>query len=183
MRAIHPALLLLTTYLAVFLECRVNFLRDLIGVQIDLLPAIVVYASFTSNLATVASLAFCGGIWFDSLSMNPLGVTVFPLLLTGGVLRWFRDLILRDQPYARQVLGFCASVAVPALSLLLMMSLGAEPLVGWQTLWTLLVLGIAGALATPLMFRIFERLRILFEFQPLETPAFREDREIKRGRT
>ena len=183
MRALHPALLLLTTYFAVYLQCRVTFLRDLTGVQIDLLPSIMVYASLTSNLATVGMLAFCGGMWFDSLSLNPAGVTVFPLLVTGIVLMWFRDLLLREQPYARQVLGFCAGVAVPALSLLLMMSMGARPLVGWSTLWTLLVLGVAGAVLTPLMFRVFERLRVLFQYQPLETTSFRDDREIKRGRS
>jgi cell shape-determining protein MreD len=182
MRAIHPALLLLATYLAVYLECRITWVRDLIGVQPDFLPALVVYASLTSNLATVTLLAFCGGLWFDSLSLNPTGVTVFPLLVTGMGLLWFRDLILRDQPYARQVLGFAAGVAVPALSLLLMLSLGAEPPVGWGTLWTLLVLGLAGAGFTPLVFAVFDRLRKLFEFQPLETTSLREDREIKRGR-
>jgi hypothetical protein len=182
MRAVHPALLLLATYVAVYLQCRVTFLRDLIGVQIDFLPAIVVYASLTSNLATVALLAVAGGVWFDSLSLNPTGVTVFPLLITGMVLLWFRDLILRDQPYARHVLGFAASVAVPSLSLLLMLSLGAEPLLGVGTVWTLLVLGVAGAFITPLVFAVFDRVRLLFEFQPLEVPSFREDREIKRGR-
>ena len=182
MRAIHPALLLLVAYLAVYLECRVTFLRDLIGVQLDILPAIVVYASLTSNLATVTLLAFGGGLWFDTLSLNPAGVTVFPLLVTGMVLLWFRDLILRDQPYARHLLGFGASIAVPALSLLLMLSLGAQPLIGLGTLWTLLVLGTTGALATPIMFTVFDRVRLLFEFQPLEVPAYRDDREIKRGR-
>lgn len=182
MRAIHPALLLLATYLTVFLECRVTFVRDLLGVQLDLLPAIVVYASLTTNLATVALLAVSGGLWFDALSMNPTGVTVFPLLATGLGLLWFRDLILTDQSYARHALGFGASVAVPALGLLLMMSIGARPLVGWGTLWTLLMLGTVGALATPLMFFLFERLRVLFEYQPLETSSFRDDREIKRGR-
>ncbi len=182
MRAVHPALLLLATYLAVYFACRVTFLRDLIGVQIDLLPALVVYASMTSNLATVALLSFCGGLWFDSLSLNPTGVTVFPLLATGLVLLWFRDLILREQPYALQILGFGAGIAVPGLSLLMMLSLGAQPLLGVGTIWTLLVLGIASALTTPLVFAVFDRVRILFEFQPLETPSFRDDREIKRGR-
>lgn len=182
MRAIHPALLLLTTYVAVYLQCRVTWVRDLIGVQPDLLPAIMVYASLTSNLATVGLLAFAGGMWIDSLSLNPTGVTVFPLLATGLVIVWFRDLLLRDQPYARQVLGFCAGVTVPALSLLLMMSLGADPLVGWPTLWMLLVLGLGGALLTPLMFLVFERLRVLFQYQPMEATSFRDDREIKRGR-
>lgn len=182
MRAIHPALLLFATYIAVYLQCRVTLVRDLIGVQPDLLPAIMVYASLTSNLATVGLLAFAGGMWFDALSLNPAGVTVFPLLITGLVLIWFRDLLLRDQPYARQVLGFCAGVAVPALSLLLMMSLGSSPLVGWGTVWVLLVLGVGGAILTPLMFLLFERLRLLFQYQPMETMSFREDREIKRGR-
>ena len=182
MRAIHPTLLLLAAYVAVFLECRVSFVRDILGVQPDLLPALIVYASLTTNLGTVALLAIAGGVWFDALSMNPTGVTVFPLLATGLALLWFRDLILTEQRYARHVLGFGASVAVPALSLLLMMSMGERPLVGWGTLWMLLVLGAVGALGTPPMFFLFGRLRVLFEYQPLETPSFRDDREIKRGR-
>jgi hypothetical protein len=48
--------------------------------------------------------------------------------------------------------------------------------------WTLLVLAVAGAFITPLVFAVFDRVRLLFEFQPLEVPSFREDREIKRGR-
>ena len=59
MRAIHPTLLLLAAYVAVFLECRVSFMRDILGVQPDLLPALVVYASLTTNLATVALLVHC----------------------------------------------------------------------------------------------------------------------------
>jgi cell shape-determining protein MreD len=183
MRAVHPGLLLLFTYLAVFLECRVEWLRNLIGVQIDILPPIIVYASLSTNFATVGLLAFSGGLLYDSLSANPLGVTVLPLLLTGLVLLWFRDLLLRDHPYARNMLGLFASLAVPAMTLILMLSLGQEPPLGWGTLWVFIILGGSGFLLTPLVFSVFDRLRNMFQYQVLETPgSFREDREIKRSR-
>jgi len=63
-----------------------------------------------------------------------------------------------------------------------MLSLGAKPLLGWGTLWTLVVLGVASGLMTPAVFYVFDRLRVLFQYSPLETTSFREDREIKRGR-
>jgi len=183
MKAVHPGLLLLFTFLCVFLECRVQWLRNVIGVQIDILPPIIVYASLSTNFATVGLLAFAGGLLYDSLSANPLGVSILPLLLTGLVLLWFRDLLLRDHPYARNMLGLFASVAVPAMNLILMLSLGYEPLLGWGTLWMFLVLGLSGALMTPLVFSIFDRLQNMFQYQVLETPSsFREDREIKRSR-
>lgn len=183
MKAVHPALLLLFTYVAVYLQCRVEWVRNLIGVQIDILPPIMVYASLSTNFGTVALLAFSGGLFYDALSANPLGVTIFPLLITGMVLLWFRDLLLRDQPYARNMLGLFASVAVPTISLLLMLSLGREPLFGWSTLYVFIVLGVSGAILTPLVFAIFDRLQNMFQYQALETPgSFREDREIKRSR-
>lgn len=183
MSAVHPGLLFLFTFLAVFLQCRVEWLRDLIGVQIDVLPPIIVYASLSTNFATVGLLAIAGGAFFDALSANPMGVSILPLLLTGVVLLWFRDLLLRDQPYARNMLGLFASLAVPAMTLMLMLSLGKEPLLGWGTLWVFLVLGVSGGLLTPVVFSVFDRLRNTFQYQALETPSsFREDREIKRGR-
>ena len=50
---------------------------------------------------------------FDSLSANPLGVSVLPLFLVGFLIYRQRELILRDQPFAQFVLGLGASAAVP----------------------------------------------------------------------
>jgi len=61
------------------LEAAFGGVRHLLGAQIDLLPPLMVYAGLCTGLTTVTLLALCGGLWFDSLSANPLGVTVFPL--------------------------------------------------------------------------------------------------------
>jgi hypothetical protein len=44
----------------------------------------MIYASLSSGFATVALIAVLGGLWFDSLSANPLGVSVLPLLVIGS---------------------------------------------------------------------------------------------------
>ena len=43
----------------------------------------MVYAGLSTGITTVALLALCGGLWFDSLSANPLGVTMLPLFVIG----------------------------------------------------------------------------------------------------
>jgi hypothetical protein len=41
------------------------------------------------------------------------------------------------------------------LTLLLLLTLGRAPLLGWGTLWQLLVLSVGGAIATPICFELF----------------------------
>ena len=67
MRAIHPALLLLTTFVTVYLQCRIEWVRNILGVQLDLLPPIMVYAALSTNFGTVTLLAFTGGLFYDAM--------------------------------------------------------------------------------------------------------------------
>ena len=53
------------------------------GTQINLLPALIVVAAFYGGGRAVALLSICGGLWFDSLSANPLGVSILPLFVVG----------------------------------------------------------------------------------------------------
>ena len=57
MNWLNTILVLLVAYLAVFWEAAFNWVRHLLGAQIDLLPALMVYASLCGSLATVALLA------------------------------------------------------------------------------------------------------------------------------
>ena len=64
-----------------------------------------------------------GGLWFDSLSANPLGVSVLPLFVVGLAIHVKRELIVRDQTFAQVVLGAAApALAVPLLTLLLLLT-------------------------------------------------------------
>ncbi len=182
MNRLHTALVLGAAFLAVFWEAAFTGLRQLVGAQIDLLPPIMVYASLCTNLTTVTLLALCGGLWFDSLSANPLGVTVFPLFAIGLVIYLKRELILRDQTVAQFVLGLAASTALPVLSVLLLLTLGRAPLLGWGTLWQLVVVSVGGAVATPICFELFGWLRRTLVHAGDAASSFRPDREIQRRR-
>jgi len=182
MNWLHTIVLLVAVFLAVLWEAAFPGVRHLLGAQIDLLPAIVVYAGLRSGLLTVGLVAFCGGLLFDSLSANPLGISVLPLFAAGLGVYGCRDVVLREQTFAQVVLGFSASALVPVLTLVLLLTTGQNPLLGWGTIWQLFVMSVGGAVATPVFFVIFESVqRALVHARPSQS-SFRADREIRRGR-
>jgi len=174
--------IVVVVYLAVFLQATSNELRHWIGVQIDLLPSLVVYASLSRGIAAMSCVTVCGGLWLDSLSANPLGLSVLPLFLVGLLILRSRDLILRQEPFAQFVLGASASAAVPLLTLLLLVNTNVQPLIGWFSLWQWLVLSAVGGVATPVWFGFFDRLGQALNYRPVGETSFRADREIKRGK-
>jgi hypothetical protein len=174
--------ILLAAFLAVFWDAAFSGVRHLLGAQIDLLPPVMVCASLRSGFPTVVLTAVLGGLWFDALSANPLGVTVLPLLAIGLAIYFNREFILRDQPLAHIGLGLAGSAAVPFLTLLLLLTSGHTPLLGWGTLWHLLVMAVGGAAATPILFQMFDWLQRTLAYSPTAEASFRLDREIRRGR-
>jgi hypothetical protein len=182
MNVFNSILVLAGALLAVFVEAAFQLPRQWIGAQVDLLPALMIYAALNTDIVTVSLLATLGGLWFDALSANPLGVSILPLLAVGFPICLRRDLILRELPFAQLVLGAAASAAVPALCILLLLSGGQSPLLGWGSLWQWLVMTAGGALATPVIFALFTRCRHAFGHPPQTETSFRPDREIRRGR-
>lgn len=177
-----PILILSAAFLAVFGEATLTFPRQLLGAQVNLLPAMMVYAALNSNLPTIAALAVFGGLWFDTFSANPLGVSILPLLIVGFPLYLRRDLLLREAPFAQFVLGAAASAVAPVLTLLMLLSGSHNPLLGWGSLWQWLVLTAGGAVATPFIFTLLNRCESALGYQPRTETSFRPDREIQRGR-
>ena len=182
MNILQTILILAAALLAVFAEAVFPLLRYWLGAQVDLLPVLMVYAALNADLATVSLLAVLGGLWFDTLSANPLGITILPLSVVGFLIYLRRDLILREMSFAQLVLGTVASAVVPALSVLLLLSGGKTPLLGWGSLWQWIVMTAGGAAATPLMFALFDRCHHALGYQPRTETSFRPDREIRRGR-
>src|SRR5215472_6874407 len=121
MNWVNTIVLLIGTIVAVYWEAAFSGLRHLLGAQVDLLPALVVYASLYGSLGTVAMVAAGGGLLFDSISANPLGISVIPLFCCGLTIHGARDLILREQTYAQAALGFAASLINPLFVLLLLL--------------------------------------------------------------
>jgi len=183
MIAFQTILILVTAFLAVFAEATLDGSRRWLGAQVDLLPALMVYAALRTNLATMALLAMFGGLCFDALSANPAGVTMLPLFVTGLVLHIRRDLILRDQAFAQFVLGIGAGAAVPTLTALVLLNGGFAPLVGWGSVWQIGVMSLACGVLTPLVFKLFGFCQRTLSYQPATQISFRPDRDIRRGRT
>lgn len=182
MNVISTLFIIAMAFLAVFWAAAFNGVRHLLGAQIDLLPPLMVYAGLQAGLPVIAGTAFLGGLWFDSLSANPLGISVLPLFTIGFSIYIGRDLILRDETFAQAVLGLAASALAPVITLLLLLTLGYAPLIGWGTLWQVLVMSVGGAIVTPVFFEVFAWLeRTLTHSRPAES-SFRPDREIRRGR-
>jgi hypothetical protein len=174
--------ILAAAFLAVFLEASVGFVRHWFGAQIDLLPGLMVYTALTNGFATIVLLALCGGLWFDSLSLNPLGASVLPLLGIGLLIYRNRELLMRGHFFAQVVLGVMAGAAQPLGTLFILLNLGLTPLLGWFSLWQWVVMALGGGAVTPLCFELFDRLHRAFAYQPIRQTSFRPDREIKRGR-
>src|ERR1043165_3847834 len=179
MIAFNSLIILIAAYFLIFLQSAMN---GFLGVQLDLLPALMVYAGLTAGPLTIATLALCGGLWFDSLSANPLGITILPLLAIGLLIQIRRDLILRDQSFAQFVIGTAASAAAPLVILLFLLTAGKTPLIGWGTVWQILVMALVGGAATPAFFWLFGRVAQTFDYREVVTSSFRNDREIRRGR-
>ena len=183
MNALHIILVLATTFLVVFLQSTVVGFRNLIGAQPDLLPSLVVYASLSSGLTLGTLVAVCGGLWMDSLSWNPLGISLIPLFLVAMIIQQYRGLILRDQIYAQFVIGLISSAATPLAVLLLVLNTTRVPLIGWSSLWQWVVVALVGGVFTPAWFMFFGWLVGKLSYQSLPDPAARGSREIKRGRS
>jgi rod shape-determining protein MreD len=153
-----------------------------LGAQIDVLPVLIVYCGLSTGFPTLLLTASLAGLCYDSLSTNPLGITVVPLLVVGLAIYRFRDLILREQPYARLLLGAGASAVVPLMTVVLLWMGGYKPLVGWGSLWQWFVLCFTGGILTPVCFWALDYLCHALEYSRPAEPTFRPDREIKRGR-
>ncbi|HUD49481.1 MAG TPA: hypothetical protein VMR33_21825 [Candidatus Baltobacteraceae bacterium] len=182
MNRLHSIFILAVAFVAVFLEGACDLPRHWLGAQIDLLPALMVYTALTNGIATITLLAVCGGLWFDSLSLNPLGASVLPLLVIGVAIYSCRDLLLREHTFAQVVLGISAAALQPLGTLFILLNFGAAPLLGWISLWQWLVMALAGGFLTPLCFVLFDRLYHAFDYPRETQSSFRPDREIKRGR-
>ena len=182
MNIFRTILILSAAFLAVFCESALNAPRALLGAQVNFVPAIMVFAALNAGLPTISALAILGGLWLDTFSANPLGISVLPLLIVGWPIYLRRDLILRDLPFAQFVMGAIASLLVPALTLLMLLSGGNEPLIGWGTIWQFIVLSLGGGLATPFIFALMDWANHALGYQQRSDPGFRPDREIRHGK-
>ena len=175
-------IVLALAYLAVFCQAGFDVPRVWLNGQVNLIPPLMVYTALRLNLTCVTVLAIFAGLWLDALSANPLGVSIGPLFLSGFALLQRREVLLQELDYAQLVLGAAVSAAVPLLTLVIVLSKGLDPGIGWHSLWQLAVLTVTGGVFTPVLFRLLDRVERALMHPAAPTLVFRPDREIRRGR-
>lgn len=175
-------LLFLTGWLAVFAQTQFSMVRHLLAIPLGLSPALVCYASLTHGFRVTVALAMSSGLWVDSLSASPMGVSLMPLFLLGFTLQRHRHLILRDQGFAQFWIGLGAGFGVPLLTLGILSLTRSQPITGGFTLIQLLLMGLLNAMACPAFFWLFDFLHRVFDYRLQATSSFRADRETVRGR-
>lgn len=174
-------LMAMAAFLA-FVEGRGILREGIFGTRIDVLPVLITYAALRGDLYTTVGLASFSGILFDSLSTNPLGVSLMSLCLVGALLSLLRGLVLRDQALAQMALGASVTLLNPLLNLLILWALGMSPVVGWGTVFQVAVMGVSGAILAPFFFLLFDWLEEALTYAEEPFSRFRSEVEIKRGR-
>ena len=175
--------LLVGAYLLVFLQSNWQVPRLWLGFQPDLTPALLVCAGLTLHAGHVSTSAMLTGLWLDSLSANPLGLSVLPLFIVGWAVFTFRDLIMRDELVAQFYLGTAAGAAVPLLQVWLLWLVDVAPLFGWEMgVWWFINALFCGVAV--LVFTKFVKLLDRWFSHPLHEPNSwpNENRQIVRGR-
>lgn len=180
--ATRHALFVVLALLAVFGTAAWNLPRAWLGSPLSLLPPVLVCAAVQEQGTSWRWVAVVGGLARDTLSVDPLGVSILPLYVTGWFLNSHRELLLSELAFAQAIMGVAVSAAVPLLTLGLVVASGDVPAMGGRLLWQWLVLTVSGGLLTPPMFRIWQRVEGWFAHPVIQTTSFREDREILRGK-
>lgn len=182
MNWLNTSAILAVAFVAVFFQSYYRGLRLVLGAQIDVLPALMAYTALSCGLSTVVLLAIWGGLCFDALSANPMGTSMVPLFVAGAVIHYHRGLVLREQWVARYAMAFAACAVVPLLSVVMLLSMGKELMLGYWSLWQWVVMALGGAATTPIWFAGLDWLKQALSYPVHSEGGFRPDRDIKRGR-
>jgi|YNPNPStandDraft_1061719.scaffolds.fasta_scaffold24930_2 rod shape-determining protein MreD len=174
--------ILLTGFLTVFLEATLDWPRQFLRFQPDILPIIIIYAAIYLSPLSILALSILFGWWLDSFSLNPFGISAFPLTIIGLIMNRFHELILYETTTGQIVLGFFAGFLAPVLAIILMLGHEPAPIVSHYTFLYCLGNGIICGLVLPGIFKLFNLLIKCFAYPEATSSSFRPDREIKRGK-
>ena len=166
----------------VYLEARWTVVESGWRGQIDLLPVFAAYAALHGRVGVMAGVAAIGGCWFDVLSANPLGTSLLSLFLTAYLLHGMHEVLLKGQMAAQFFVCVLAGALNPTIAGLILWVLGTQPILGWGTLWQVLINAVCCGLAGPVLFLILNQLDQSLSYAPTAKPWNRPVVEVKRSK-
>ena len=175
-------LYLIIGWLGIYLQAASDFLRPFLGVHPHLAPALLICAVLQMGRARWVPLAVLWGLWQDALSANPMGVSAASLLVVGLGLDPWKQVLLKERAWTRGFLGIVGGAIYPVLTLILVLSRGGKPLLGWGFLVAVGVWSLSSGVLAAVFYPCIEKLTDLFAYPEVERPSIRLDREIIRGR-
>lgn len=173
--------LILVTYLLVCFQISFEGIGFWMQGYIHFPTLVIAYSVSTGRREIGFGLCFILGLWLDSLSMTPLGISILALLATRVVAEkvwrnWSGD------PYLGLFApGFAVGILYPLFAVLLMSVLGESPLTGWRFMISLVMSGLTMGLLSPIFFRVLNGLLNTLNFKPISAMRANELREIRRG--
>ena len=175
--------LLLGVYFLIFLQSHWQVPRIWLGFQPDLTPALMVFVGLTMGAGYVSSIALMSGLWLDSLSANPFGMSIFPLFLVGWIVFCFRKKIMAVEFMAQIYLGILGGLLVFLLLLTVLILLSFYPLFGWGMFFFAMLYAVFCGLAVPFFYLLHKCFKSLFSHSSYEPNNWgNNNRQIVRGK-
>jgi rod shape-determining protein MreD len=145
-------------------------------------PCLVLTYAVIRQPAPVAwILCVITGFWIDSLSLNPLGLSILALgLATFGAGRAYRN-FAGDRFLSIFAPGFIMGTSFPLAAVTFTAILNQNPLGGWRIAVSILLSGLVTGALSPVFQRVMDIILGSMRFKPVYHTEPREIREISRG--
>jgi rod shape-determining protein MreD len=155
---LNRTLLIVVAVLLVVIQSTAANIISIQGAKLELLPALIVYCSMSSNIRTALLVAVCGGLFQDVLSAGRLGLSALPLCGIAVVFSNFRPLLFREFFVIQSLLGAMAAFFTSVWMVLCQLVAAGHNTVSAHTIATVFWVVLGSAVVTPLLFRVLDGL-------------------------
>ncbi len=178
--------ILCLAFISIYVATIFDAPRVWLGAQFEITPLIIAYIALRGTAGEAAFASAFGGLLMDSVSMNPLGVSILPLFLISLVLQSSREIMVVESTYTQFIVGLCTGAAGPIMTIMVLGIVdGPEMLLGWVSFWHLTWLSLPCGILAPFLFKLMDKLNTMVtypRYPQISESMVRGNREIKRGR-
>lgn len=154
-QSLIPLLIVVAMVTLFSIQCTLSHRWLLDGMHVELLPALLLYASFTVNLRVGLLLALLAAALYDSFSGGPFGASMIPYAATVALFCALRPIFFRNRVTTQIITGFVFSWIV----IFLQWGLSGKALLTWHTAFPkILRLALVGSVLAVFYFAILDAI-------------------------